>query len=260
MIHQCGYQARHIAAVTFTNKAAREMKERVAQTMGAKESRGLMISTFHTLGLEVIKREYAALGMKSNFSLFDDQDQLALLKELTEKWLENDKTLVAQLISTISNWKNDLVDPQRAMGLARSEKDKLFAHCYGLYHDHMRACNVLDFDDLILLPTLLLQRNEEVRERWQNRIRYLLVDEYQDTNTSQYELVKLLVGNRARFTVVGDDDQSIYSWRGARPQNLVLLKEDFPALQVIKLEQNYRSTRTYSEGRQYPDCQQPARL
>ncbi|UAN63196.1 DNA helicase Rep [Serratia sp. JSRIV006] len=242
LIHQCGYQARHIAAVTFTNKAAREMKERVAQTMGRKESRGLMISTFHTLGLEVIKREYAALGMKSNFSLFDDQDQLALLKELTEKWLENDKTLVAQLISTISNWKNDLVDPQRAMGLARSERDKLFAHCYGLYHDHMRACNVLDFDDLILLPTLLLQRNEGVRERWQNRIRYLLVDEYQDTNTSQYELVKLLVGHRARFTVVGDDDQSIYSWRGARPQNLVLLKEDFPALQVIKLEQNYRSS------------------
>jgi ATP-dependent DNA helicase Rep len=242
LIHQCGYQARHIAAVTFTNKAAREMKERVAQTMGRKESRGLMISTFHTLGLEVIKREYAALGMKSNFSLFDDQDQLALLKELTEKWLESDKTLVAQLISTISNWKNDLVDPQRAMGLARSERDKLFAHCYGLYHDHMRACNVLDFDDLILLPTLLLQRNEEVRERWQNRIRYLLVDEYQDTNTSQYELVKLLVGNRARFTVVGDDDQSIYSWRGARPQNLVLLQEDFPALQVIKLEQNYRSS------------------
>ncbi|RLM16180.1 ATP-dependent DNA helicase Rep [Gibbsiella quercinecans] len=242
LVHHCGYQARHIAAVTFTNKAAREMKERVAQTMGRKETRGLMISTFHTLGLEVIKREYAALGMKSNFSLFDDQDQLALLKELTEKWLENDKTLVAQLISTISNWKNDLVNPEQAMGLARSERDKLFAHCYGLYDTHMRACNVLDFDDLILLPTLLLQRNAEVRERWQNRIRYLLVDEYQDTNTSQYELVKLLVGNRARFTVVGDDDQSIYSWRGARPQNLVLLKEDFPQLQVIKLEQNYRSS------------------
>ncbi|GAA3597782.1 DNA helicase Rep [Gibbsiella greigii] len=242
LVHHCGYQARHIAAVTFTNKAAREMKERVAQTMGRKETRGLMISTFHTLGLEVIKREYAALGMKSNFSLFDDQDQLALLKELTEKWLENDKTLVAQLISTISNWKNDLVNPEQAMGLARSERDKLFAHCYGLYDTHMRACNVLDFDDLILLPTLLLQRNAEVRERWQNRIRYLLVDEYQDTNTSQYELVKLLVGNRARFTVVGDDDQSIYSWRGARPQNLALLKEDFPQLQVIKLEQNYRSS------------------
>lgn len=242
LIRECGYQARHIAAVTFTNKAAREMKERLAQTLGRKEARGIIISTFHTLGLEIIKREFAALNMKSNFSLFDDQDQMALLKELTEKWLENDKTLLSQLVSTISNWKNDLIDPPRAAALAKSEKDKLFAHCYDLYDKQLKSCSILDFDDLILLPTLLLQRNEEVRERWQNRLRYLLVDEYQDTNTSQYELVKLLVGNRARFTVVGDDDQSIYSWRGARPQNLVLLNEDFPALQVIKLEQNYRSS------------------
>ena len=242
LIRECGYQARHIAAVTFTNKASREMKERVAQTLGRKEARGLMISTFHTLGLEIIKREYAALGMKAKFSLFDDQDQLALLKDLTEEWLENDKTLLQQLVSTISNWKNDLMDPSRAAAGALSERDKLFAHCYALYDRHLKSCNVLDFDDLILLPTLLFQRNLEVRERWQQRIRYLLVDEYQDTNTSQYELVKLLVGSRARFTVVGDDDQSIYSWRGARPQNLVLLQEDFPALQVIKLEQNYRSS------------------
>ncbi|MCL2897880.1 DNA helicase Rep [Brenneria tiliae] len=242
LIRQCGYQPRHIAAVTFTNKAAREMKERVAQTLGRKETRGLTIATFHTLGLEIIKREYAALGMKANFSLFDDQDQMALLKELTEQWLENDKTLLQQLTSTISNWKNDLIDPAGAAATARSERDRLFVHCYALYHDHLRACNVLDFDDLILLPTLLLKRNDEVRERWQNRLRYLLVDEYQDTNTSQYELVKLLVGSRARFTVVGDDDQSIYSWRGARPQNLVLLQQDFPRLEVIKLEQNYRSS------------------
>ncbi len=242
LIRECGYQAKQIAAVTFTNKAAREMKERVSQTLGRKEARGLIISTFHTLGLEIIKREYAALGMKAKFSLFDDQDQQALLKELTEPYLEQDKVLLAQLSSTISNWKNDLIDPSHAAAQARSEKDKVFAHCYALYDAHLKACNVLDFDDLILLPTLLLKRNEEVRERWSNRIRYLLVDEYQDTNTSQYELVKLLVGMRARFTVVGDDDQSIYSWRGARPQNLVLLKEDFPALQVIKLEQNYRSS------------------
>ena len=242
LIRECGYQARHIAAVTFTNKAAREMKERVAQTLGRKESRGLLISTFHTLGLEIIKREFAALGMKSNFSLFDDTDQTALLKELTEGLLEDDKTLLQQLISTISNWKNDLMTPSQAAAQAKGERDRIFAHCYELYDTHLKSCNVLDFDDLILLPTLLLQRNEEVRERWQNRIRYLLVDEYQDTNTSQYELVKLLVGARARFTVVGDDDQSIYSWRGARPQNLVLLSQDFPALQVIKLEQNYRSS------------------
>ncbi|SLM65009.1 MULTISPECIES: DNA helicase Rep [Dickeya] len=242
LIRACGYQARHIAAVTFTNKAAREMKERVAQTLGRQETRGLLIATFHTLGLEIIKREYAALGMKSNFSLFDDQDQLALLKELTEPWLQQDKDQLQQLISTLSNWKNDLIDPAQAAAGARTERDQLFAHCYRLYNEHLRACNVLDFDDLILLPTLLLKRNEEVRERWQNRLRYLLVDEYQDTNTSQYELVKLLVGSRARFTVVGDDDQSIYSWRGARPQNLSLLQQDFPQLQVVKLEQNYRSS------------------
>jgi ATP-dependent DNA helicase Rep len=242
LIRECGYQARQIAAVTFTNKAAREMKERVAQTLGRKEARGLMISTFHTLGLEIIKREHAALGIKANFSLFDDQDQMALLKDLTERWLEHDKTLLSQLISAISNWKNDLLSPAQAAVTARSEKEKLFVHCYELYETQLKACSILDFDDLISLPTLLLKQNEEVRERWQNRIRYLLVDEYQDTNTSQYELVKLLVGQRARFTVVGDDDQSIYSWRGARPQNLVLLNEDFPHLNVIKLEQNYRSS------------------
>lgn len=213
LIRVCGYQARHIAAVTFTNKAAREMKERVAQTLGRKEARGLMISTFHTLGLEIIKREYKALGMKSNFSLFDDQDQLALLTDLTERWLEKDKTQLQQLIATISNWKNDLIDPAQAAAQARSARERLFADCYGLYDTQLKSCNVLDFDDLILLPTLLLRRDPEVRERWQQRIRYLLVDEYQDTNTSQYELVKLLVGTRARFTVVGDDDQSIYSWR-----------------------------------------------
>lgn len=242
LIRGCGYQPRQIAAVTFTNKAAREMKERVAQTLGRKEAKGLMISTFHTLGLEIIKREYAALGMKANFSLFDDTDQLALIKELTDGVLDNDKVLHQQLLSAISNWKNDLYDPARAQERATGERDKRFAWCYQRYDEHLKACNVLDFDDLILLPTLLLGRNQEVRERWQNRIRYLLVDEYQDTNTSQYELVKLLVGNRARFTVVGDDDQSIYSWRGARPQNLVLLNQDFPALKVIKLEQNYRSS------------------
>ncbi|MBV4414184.1 DNA helicase Rep [Enterobacteriaceae bacterium YMB-R22] len=242
LIHSCGYQARHIAAVTFTNKAAREMKERVAQTLGRKEARGLMISTFHTLGLDIIKREYNALGMKANFSLFDDTDQLALLRELTDEWLEQDKELLQQLISTISNWKNDLTPPPLAAARAQGERERQFAHCYALYDAHLKACNVLDFDDLIMLPTLLLQRNEAARERWQGRIRYLLVDEYQDTNTSQYMLVKLLAGTRARFTVVGDDDQSIYSWRGARPQNLVQLSQDFPALRVIKLEQNYRSS------------------
>ncbi|MBO1390289.1 ATP-dependent DNA helicase Rep [Vibrio cholerae] len=241
LVQQCGYKARNIAAVTFTNKAAREMKERVAQTLGKGESRGLMVSTFHTLGLNIIRREFKALGLKAGFSLFDDQDQLALLKELTEKQLDGDKDLLRLLLSTISNWKNDMLTPPQAKAMAKGEQ-QLFAHCFELYQKQMQSYNALDFDDLILLPVLLLRSNEEVRQRWQNRIRYLLVDEYQDTNTSQYELVKLLVGERGRLTVVGDDDQSIYSWRGAKPQNLVLLGEDFPSLKLIKLEQNYRST------------------
>lgn len=242
LVQKCGYQARNIAAVTFTNKAAREMKERVAQSMGRKEARGLWISTFHTLGLEIIKREYKVVGLKPGFSLFDDQDTLALLKELTENELDGDKDLLRMLTTAISNWKGDLVIPEQARKIAKDEQSQLFALLYQRYAQHMKAYNALDFDDLILIPTLLLRHNQEVRERWQKRIQYLLVDEYQDTNTSQYELVKLLVGERARFTVVGDDDQSIYSWRGAKPQNLVLLGKDFPSLRLIKLEQNYRSS------------------
>lgn len=242
LVQQCQYKARNIAAVTFTNKAAREMKERVGQTLGKHESKGLMVSTFHTLGLNIIKREYKALGLKAGFSLFDDQDQMALLKELTEKQLDGDKDLLRQLLSAISNWKNDMLTPDQAKAQAQGEQQQLFAFCFEMYQKQMKAYNALDFDDLISMPVLLLRTNEEVRQRWQNRIRYLLVDEYQDTNTSQYELVKLIVGERGRLTVVGDDDQSIYSWRGAKPQNLVLLGEDYPNLRLIKLEQNYRST------------------
>ncbi|MCG7584810.1 DNA helicase Rep [Photobacterium sp. OFAV2-7] len=242
LVQHCDYKARNIAALTFTNKAAREMKERVGQTLGRQEAKGLMVSTFHTLGLNIIRREYKALGLKASFSLFDDQDQMALLKELTEAEIDGDKDLLKQLLSTISNWKNDMLSPGEAMAYAKTEKDQLFAHCYDMYQKQMKAYNALDFDDLILMPVLLLRDNQEVRQRWQNRIRYLLVDEYQDTNTSQYLFVKLLVGERSRFTVVGDDDQSIYSWRGAQPENLGLLNKDFPSLRVIKLEQNYRST------------------
>ena len=242
LIGKCGYLPKQIAAVTFTNKAAREMKERVAQSIGKESSKGLIVSTFHTLGFDIIKREYKHLGFKANMTLFDEHDQMALLKELTADLLQEDKELLRTLINRISNWKNDLCSPQQAMALARDKQEQTFAHCYDRYNKQLRAYNALDFDDLIMLPTLLFKQNAEVRSKWQEKIRYLLVDEYQDTNTSQYELIKLLVGDRARFTVVGDDDQSIYSWRGARPQNMVRLRDDFPALQVIKLEQNYRSS------------------
>jgi len=242
LVRNCDMPARYIAAVTFTNKAAREMKERVAQTLGKPEARGLKVSTFHTLGLNIIKSHVKDLGLKPGFSLFDDKDSLSLLTDLTADTLDGDKDQLKLLQSCISNWKNDLVLPDALLKQAQSTGEQEFAQAYRRYQDNLKAYNALDFDDLILLPTLLLKTNEEVRAKWQNKIRYLLVDEYQDTNTSQYELVKLLVGERSRFTVVGDDDQSIYSWRGAKPQNLNLLQKDFPRLNVIKLQQNYRSS------------------
>jgi ATP-dependent DNA helicase Rep len=242
LVRECDIPARYIAAVTFTNKASREMKERVAQTLGKKEARGLKVSTFHTLGLNIIKSEVKNLGLKAGFSLFDDKDSMSLLKDLSMDELDGEKEQLSLLQSAISNWKNELIMPEHLAKRTMPAAEREFADFYQRYQNHLRAYNALDFDALLLLHTLLLKTNEPVRQKWQNRIKYLLVDEYQDTNASQYELVRLLVGERSRFTVVGDDDQSIYSWRGARPQNLVLLQQDFPRLKVVKLEQNYRSS------------------
>ncbi|MEE3683649.1 DNA helicase Rep [Actinobacillus pleuropneumoniae] len=242
LIAHCGYSPKQIAAVTFTNKAAREMRERVAHSIGKENSKGLTISTFHTLGFEILKREYKLLGFKSGMTLFDEHDQLALLKHLLPENAAEDKDLLKALISTISNWKNDLLSPEMVLTRVRDERERVFSHFYQLYQNQLKAYNALDFDDLIMLPVLLFRQFPEAKTRWQQKVRYLLVDEYQDTNTSQYELIKLLVGNEANFTVVGDDDQSIYSWRGAKPENMQRLREDFD-LKVIKLEQNYRSSR-----------------
>lgn len=241
LIAHCGYSPKQIAAVTFTNKAAREMRERVAHSIGKENSKGLTISTFHTLGFEILKREYKLLGFKSGMTLFDEHDQLALLKHLLPENAAEDKDLLKALISTISNWKNDLLSPEMVLTRVRDERERVFSHFYQLYQNQLKAYNAIDFDDLIMLPVLLFRQFPEAKTHWQQKVRYLLVDEYQDTNTSQYELIKLLVGNEANFTVVGDDDQSIYSWRGARPENMQRLREDFD-LKVIKLEQNYRSS------------------
>ncbi|HDL5134125.1 TPA: DNA helicase Rep [Mannheimia haemolytica] len=241
LIAHCGYSPKQIAAVTFTNKAAREMRERVDHSIGKENSKGLTISTFHTLGFEILKREYKLLGFKSGMTLFDEQDQIALLKHLLPENVTEDKDLLKALIATISNWKNDLLSPERVLTRVRDERERVFSHFYQLYQNQLKAYNALDFDDLIMLPVLLFRQFPEAKSRWQQKIRYLLVDEYQDTNTSQYELIKLIVGNEPNFTVVGDDDQSIYSWRGAKPENMQRLREDFD-LQVIKLEQNYRSS------------------
>lgn len=241
LIQQCGYSARHIVAVTFTNKAAREMKERVSSLLRGREGAGLTVSTFHNLGLNIIRREHQVLGYKSGFSIFDDADVKGLLTDIMHKEYSGDDG-VDTVKAQISQWKNDLVLPDQALLNARNPQEMTAATIYTHYQRTLKAYNAVDFDDLILQPVKLFQQHPEILEKWRARVRYMLVDEYQDTNASQYLLVKLLVQERGQFTVVGDDDQSIYAWRGARPENLMLLKEDFPALKVIMLEQNYRST------------------
>jgi len=242
LVEECGMQARHIAALTFTNKAAREMKARVGSLLKGSSSRGLTVSTFHNLGLNIIRKESRLLGFKPGFSIFDAEDARSLLKELMLKDGDLDSDHLDRVQNQISSWKNDLVSPDHALSKAADRDEESIALIYQRYKKALRAYNAVDFDDLILIPVELFLQEPEVLERWQKRIRYLLVDEYQDTNSSQYLLVKLIIGDRGSLTVVGDDDQSIYAWRGARPENLILLKEDFPSLRLIKLEQNYRST------------------
>jgi len=241
LVKNCSLEPRQITAVTFTNKAAREMRNRVGRMLKGETADDLNISTFHTLGLKIIRQEMRSLGYKPGFTIFDDQDTESLLKELLRKE-KIDESLLSGLRWRISDWKNAMLNPEQALATAVDNMDNRAALLYAAYQRSLRAYNAVDFDDLILLPTQLFQEQPEVLDRWQNRIRYMLVDEYQDTNTSQYQLVKQLVGVRQGLTVVGDDDQSIYAWRGARPENLEKLKDDYPRLKAIKLEQNYRSS------------------
>jgi len=243
LIEHLKYPAHSIRAVTFTNKSAREMKQRVQQSLDAKQRRGLKISTFHTLGLNIIQQEYFALGYRKGFSIIDSKDAENCIRELQHK-TEPDKDQIKQTQYQISRWKNDFISPETALAQADGALEQHDAQIYLAYQTHIKACNTLDFDDLIMQPVILFRQHEDVLNKWQDRIKYLLVDEYQDTNTSQYELIKLLCNIRQKLTVVGDDDQSIYAWRGAKPENLLRLKDDFPQLKVVKLEQNYRSTNT----------------
>jgi ATP-dependent DNA helicase Rep len=242
LIKDCRIDPDKVVAVTFTNKAAREMRERVGSLVSADAAEQLTVSTFHQLGLKIIRSERKALGLKNGFSIFDGEDTRTLIKDLLiqEHGAEGDQAGMIQ--QRISNWKNDRLLPEQVIATATSPADMLCAQAYLRYKRALQAYNALDFDDLILLPTVLFEHNPDILEKWQNKVRYLLVDEYQDTNASQYILVKQLVGIQARLTVVGDDDQSIYAWRGAKPENLGLLQEDFPGLKIVKLEQNYRST------------------
>jgi len=233
-----GIPARTIAALTFTNKASREMKARVASLLDEQQLKGLRVSTFHSLGLDILRKEYKILGYKTGLSLFDEQDKLALLRSLSK---DCDIDNVDHYARQIGQWKNAFVTAEQA--ISRADVQQLpAARLYSDYCRNLKAYNAADFDDLILLPVLLFKQSPASLEKWRNKIRYLLVDEYQDTNLTQYQLLKQLTGKLGRFTVVGDDDQSIYAWRGAHPENLRQLQKDFQRLQVIKLEQNYRST------------------
>ncbi len=242
LIKECGYSARNIVALTFTNKAAREMKARVSCQLSAKESRGLHVSTFHNLGLKIIRKEGARLGFKAGFSIFDTEDCLGLIKELMYADWGDDADLAKRALGQISSWKGSLIDEEQALQESEDEVLRAAAILYEKYQRHLKTYNALDFDDLIYQPLQLFKKYPDVLDKWQDKTRYLLIDEYQDTNVSQYTLVKMLAGVRGAFTVVGDDDQSIYAWRGARPENMQKLQVEFPALKVIKLEQNYRSS------------------
>ena len=239
LVQDCGFQPRNIAAITFTNKAAKEMQERIGKILSPAQAGELQISTFHSLGVRILREEAKALGYKPRFSIFDSADCAGILSEAAGTV---DKATVRILQSLISNWKNALVTPEAARHLATDEHQKLAAHAYLSYEATLKAYQAVDFDDLIGLPVKLFSEHPEIADKWQNRLRYLLVDEYQDTNACQYQLLKLLTGVRAQFTAVGDDDQAIYGWRGADIDNLRKLPAEFPNLKVIKLEQNYRST------------------
>ncbi|ASK35628.1 DNA helicase Rep [Alloalcanivorax mobilis] len=243
LIQERGVPARRIAAVTFTNKAAREMKERVQALASRGQTRGLIVSTFHNLGLRILKSELAACGLRRGFSILDQADSKEILKEiLLQGESEKDAAAVDGVQKRISDWKNELILPDQAVSHASSDDELRAAMAYSGYNRMLRACNAVDFDDLILMPADMFRAQPRILEKWRHRIQYLLVDEYQDTNGAQYELVRMLALPEGHFTVVGDDDQSIYAWRGARPENLARLQDDWPALKVVKLEQNYRST------------------
>ena len=239
LIEQCGYAPRNIAAITFTNKAANEMRARVGDLLKNTNTKGLVVSTFHSLGMNILRAEAKLLGYNPQFSIFDSGDTWKIIGELTNT---GDKQEIRDIQTQISKWKSAFVSPEQAAQAAENDEAKVHARIYARYQKTLRAYQAVDFDDLIYLPVVLFKQHPEALLRWQLRLRYLLVDEYQDTNDCQYQLIKLLADMRAALTVVGDDDQSIYAWRGASIENLHNLRNDYAKLRVIKLEQNYRSS------------------
>ncbi|MCH2241780.1 MAG: UvrD-helicase domain-containing protein [Aquabacterium sp.] len=237
--HDADLRPEQIAAITFTNKAAAEMRERAKALIGARAANKLVIATFHALGVRLLREDGSVLGLKEQFSILDSDDVLSILRDAGAT---TDAKLARSWQWTISLWKNQGLNSAQAEAAAQNDDERIAARIMARYEERLAAYQAVDFDDLISLPVKLLAEHDAVRAKWQDTFRHVLVDEYQDTNAQQYDLLKLLVGERAMFTAVGDDDQSIYGWRGATLDNLKRLPQDFPQLKVIPLEQNYRST------------------
>jgi ATP-dependent DNA helicase Rep len=239
LIQTCGFAPKEIAAITFTNKAAKEMQERVSELMQGTSIKGLTIATFHALGMQILRQEADSIGYKKQFSILDAADAYKIISDILST---TDKQLIRKVQWQISHWKNSFISPDQAAHQAHDELLSAAAKVYQRYEQTLKAYQAVDFDDLIKLPVELFENNPDILQKWQHRLKYLLIDEYQDTNQCQYRLVKLITGVQGQFTAVGDDDQAIYAWRGADVENLRQLTEDFTRLKVIKLEQNYRST------------------
>jgi DNA helicase II / ATP-dependent DNA helicase PcrA len=241
-----GIPARAICAVTFTNKAAEEMRERIAHLLNDKQTaRELTIGTFHALGLQILKTERKALGLPRGFAIYDQSDQLGAIREAMRHIHDGDRRYDAKAVLTrISLAKNAFIAPDEYEGNPADDYDAMTAQVYPKYQETLRACAAFDFDDLIVEPVRLFQRDADVRERWASRFHYVMVDEFQDTNAAQLRMIKCFVEQHGNICVVGDDDQSIYSWRGAEPRNILEFDRVFPGAKIVKLEQNYRSTKT----------------
>ncbi|MCM2357710.1 MAG: UvrD-helicase domain-containing protein [Geobacteraceae bacterium] len=238
--------AENILAVTFTNKAAREMQERMTALVGAKRCKEAVLSTFHSLGVRILRQEIGLLGYKRNFAIYSGSDQLGLMRQALRETgaAEGRKVDAEAVLWKISAAKNLLLGPGELAVAAGDDWAAVAAAVYPRYQSLLKACNAVDFDDIIMLTVRLLQHHPEVLARWQERFRYIMVDEYQDTNPSQYLFISLLAAKYRNLCVVGDDDQSIYGWRGADVEKILAFEKDYPGCRLVKLEQNYRSTGT----------------
>ncbi|MDD4151025.1 MAG: UvrD-helicase domain-containing protein, partial [Candidatus Gracilibacteria bacterium] len=246
----------NILCVTFTNKAAKEMKHRIARTLGISitgnpyKDKGMpLIGTFHSIGLMFLKENIERLGYKKDFVIYDESDKISVIKNIAKEELNLDEKMypARQIAYMISNAKNSLITPSAYSSYVDSKFKEIVGEVYKRYEQKMLKNNALDFDD-ILVKTLDLLKNENILDAYQEKYKYIMVDEYQDTNAPQYEIVRLLAEKYRNLAVVGDDWQSIYSWRGADMRNIINFKKDYPEAKVVKLEQNYRSTKVIIEA------------